>query len=226
MALRSPPPSGCGSGLGGVGVNGCARKVADTRSPAGPGRVECVLLHTSYCHAVMLPLPSSAARARRHHRRAERLPRVLLLAHPLHAHRPSGQRAREQRRVGGGIVRGVVAVAARAFDVDAMHAPGRHAEHLGERVAQRVDALTVRPHRHRVVLEEAHGARRADRRMHLIGTAIRRGHRLPVERGGRVAAEDHGVLAGRRWMKSSRRAAVAACAGAPTGRHRRARASR
>ena len=50
-----------------------------------------------------------------------RAPSVLLLAHPLHAHRPAGQSAREQRRIGGGIVGAVVAVAARAFHVDAAH---------------------------------------------------------------------------------------------------------
>ncbi len=32
-----------------------------SRLPAPPGRVECVLLHTSYSQATILPAPSSAA---------------------------------------------------------------------------------------------------------------------------------------------------------------------
>ena len=73
----------------------------------------------------------------RHHRRAERLPGVLLLAHPLHADRHAGQRARDQRRVGRGIVGAVMAVAAGAFDMDAANARRRHAQHFGDALRDR-----------------------------------------------------------------------------------------
>ena len=43
---------------------------------------------------------------------------MLLLAHPLHANRHAGQRARDQRGVGGGIVGAVVAVASGSLDMD------------------------------------------------------------------------------------------------------------
>ena len=77
------------------------------------------MLRTVYSQAAILPLGVSAARALRQHRRAVRLPGVLLLAHPLQPHRPAGQRHRQQRRVGRGIVGAVMAVAARALDMDA-----------------------------------------------------------------------------------------------------------
>ena len=69
----------------------------------------------------------------RHHRRAERLPGVLLLAHPLHANGHAGQRARDQRGVGRGIVGAIMAVAAGAFDMDQANACRRHAQHFGDR---------------------------------------------------------------------------------------------
>ena len=53
-----------------------------------------------------------------HHRRTVRLIKVFLLAHPLDPYRHARQCVREQRRIGGGIIGAVVAIAARTFDVD------------------------------------------------------------------------------------------------------------
>ena len=101
----------------------------------------------SYCQSAILPARVERRARAGHHRRAVRLPCVLVLAHPLHAHRLPGQRARQQRGVGGDVVGAVVAVAARAFDVDAAHPVGRHLQQLGQRSAQRIDALAVGPDR-------------------------------------------------------------------------------
>ena len=66
---------------------------------------------------------------------------MLVLAHPLDAHGAPGESGRDERRVGTGVVRGVVSVAAGSFDVDAAHAIGRKVQELGDRTAQRVHAL-------------------------------------------------------------------------------------
>ena len=50
-------------------------------------------------------------------RRAFRIPTMLVLAHPLHAHRQSGFLG-DQGRVGGGILVPVSPVATGAFDMD------------------------------------------------------------------------------------------------------------
>ncbi len=112
------------------------------------------------------------------HRRPVRLARVLVLAHPLHAHRATGNRAREQHRVGSDVVGAVVAVAARALDVDAAHLVGRRANELGERVAQRVDALAVGPDDIAAVGEAGDRARRPDRAVHLVRPLVARGQGL------------------------------------------------
>ena len=46
IELRSPRPSGCLPGAGGLGAKGVARWRPASRSPALPGRALCVLLHT------------------------------------------------------------------------------------------------------------------------------------------------------------------------------------
>ena len=135
----------------------------------------------------VLPIDDVAAGVERrpraaHHGRPVRLPVMLLLAHPLHAHRPAGQSAREQSRVGCRIVGAVVAVAARAFHVDAAHLLLGKAQHLGDRLAQREHALRVRPDGQRIAIERSDGAGRPDRAVHLVGTAI---HGLQRPRGGR-----------------------------------------
>src|SRR5262249_31564562 len=50
-----------------------------------------------------------------------------------------------------------------ALGVDAAHLVGREPGQLGDRLPQRPDALAVGPDGERAVLEEGHGARRADR---------------------------------------------------------------
>ena len=99
---------------------------------------------------------------------------MLLLAHPLHAHRPAGKADGDQRRIGGGVVGAVVAVAARAFHVDAAHLLGRQAEHLGDRAAQRDRRPGCASRPSAAVLEQRDGAGRADRAVHLVGTAVGR----------------------------------------------------
>ena len=111
----------------------------------------------------------------RHHRRAERLPGVLLLAHPLHAHRArraararsARHRPRHRRRRCGRSSRsprhGCSADAGR-----------RHPQHFRDALAIGIDALRVRPHRHRAVDELRHGAGRPDRAVRLIGPRIGR----------------------------------------------------
>jgi hypothetical protein len=59
--LRSPPPSGNGSGFGAGTPNGCAICCAASIDPAPPGRIEWVLLQTSKFQSEILPLPSSDA---------------------------------------------------------------------------------------------------------------------------------------------------------------------
>ena len=108
------------------------------------------------------------------HRGTVRLPGMLLLAHPLHADRAARQRTREERSVGRRIVGSVVAVATRALEVNAANALLRHAQHLGDRLAQRIDALAVRPYRQQVVLEPADGAGRPDRAVDLIRSSVAR----------------------------------------------------
>ena len=99
---------------------------------------------------------------------------MFLLAHPLHAHGPAGKRPREKRGIPARVVRGVVAVATGALRVDAAHAILRQVEHLGDRPTQRINALTVGPHRQRTVVEPGDGARRTDRSVHLIRSSIAR----------------------------------------------------
>ena len=174
MALRSPPPSGSGIGL----RRAAARTAARDARPAADCRPGPAASNAC-CSTPCTPSRRSGRPVQRgarpgHHRRAVRLPGVLVLAHPLHAHRPAGQRQREQRRIGRGIVGAVVAIAARALDVDAAHLLGRQPGQLGERAAQRIDALAVRPYRQRAVLEQRDRAGRSDRAVHLIRPPIAR----------------------------------------------------
>ena len=135
-----------------------ARCQAGASCPAGPGRSLCELLQTSYCQSRHFAVAAEPRAHRGHHHRAIGLPCVLVLAHPLHAHRPAGQGHSEQCGVGAGVIRAVVAVAARALHMDAAHALGRRARQTRDRGAQRIDALAVRPDRHHVVLVTAHRA--------------------------------------------------------------------
>ena len=83
---------------------------------------------------------------------------MFLLAHPLQPHRPARHGARQQGSVGRGIVGGVVAVTAGAFGMDATHFVFRHAEHFGDRAAQRINALRVTPDRHGIAVVQRDSA--------------------------------------------------------------------
>jgi hypothetical protein len=80
---------------------------------------------------------------------AERLPAELVAAHPLQPHRPAaGRRPRQQRGIEGNVVGAVMAVAARAFRMNAVNLVRRQLERHDEVAAQRENALAVGPHRH------------------------------------------------------------------------------
>ena len=67
---------------------------AGPRSPCG--------IHISVRQATILPSASTRAGDVEQLRRPLRIPAVLVLAHPLHAHRRA-DRARQQRRIGRGV---------------------------------------------------------------------------------------------------------------------------
>ena len=106
-------------------------------------------------------------------RRALRIPAVLLLAHPLHAHRPAGL-DRQQRGVGGGVLMAVAAVAARALDVDAAHVLRLHRQHADELLAQQVRLLRGGPDGQPAVLHLGDGARRTHRAVGVDGEVVGR----------------------------------------------------
>ena len=82
---------------------------------------------------------------------------MLVLPHPLHAHRQS-RLLREQRRVRGRVLVTVAAVAARALDVDAAHVVGLHAQHVGDLLAQQMRLLRRTPAGELAVLVFRHRA--------------------------------------------------------------------
>ena len=79
------------------------------------------------------------------HGRAERLPGMFLLPHPLQPDRTSRQRACKQRSIGCRIIGTIVSVAARSLGVDAAHALNRHPQHFRNGGAIRIDALGMGP---------------------------------------------------------------------------------
>ncbi len=108
--------------------------------------MEWVWVQRVCSQAVTFPVESNPALHLMDHRRAERLPAVLVRAHPLHADRRADGLG-EQGCIGRGVVRAVVAVAAGRFHVDHVHGGGRQAEQLGDRALQLVDALRSGPDR-------------------------------------------------------------------------------
>ena len=110
-------------------------------------------------------------------RRPFRIPAVLVGARPLHAHRLADGLG-EQRRIGGGVLVAVAAVAARAVDIDAAHVLERHAEHLRELLAQIMRRLRRRPGRQLAVLELGDRAGRPDRAVGVDGEIIGRAELL------------------------------------------------
>ena len=121
-------------------------------------------------------------------RRALRRARGLVGARPLHAHRLA-DRLRDQRRVGGGVLGAVAAVAASTFyEYEADCFPGQ----AGDRrklVLHGMRGLGRGPHRELAVLEVGYRARRADRRVRLDREVVARldAPRARFERALRVA---------------------------------------
>ena len=97
---------------------------------------------------------------------------MFLFAHPLHAHRHTGQFPRNQSGVGGRVIGAVMAVTAGTFDMNQTNFCRRHTQHLGDALAVGVNALRVRPDRHDVVVELRHRTGWADRAVRLIGPRI------------------------------------------------------
>ena len=99
----------------------------------------------------------------RHHRGSERLPRMLLVAHPLNAHRAAWNGSREQGGIRRDVVGPVVPVTTGAFHVDAVHLFIGQMQDLRDCRAQRVHALAVRPYGERVLVEDGNCAGGSDR---------------------------------------------------------------
>src|SRR5205823_1290460 len=76
------------------------------------------------------------------------------------------------------IVRAVVAVATRSFNVNAMHFIRRHPEHLGDGPSVRINTLSVSPDSHHTVSQVRDSARGSYRSMGDIGPRISSLHRL------------------------------------------------
>ncbi len=102
------------------------------------------------------------------HSAAVGFPGVFVFAHPLQPDGRSRHRHCHQSGIGGGVVGPVVAVAARAGCTNQVDFFGFQAQHFGQRVPKRVDALTVRPDVQRSFLVQSHAARRTDGAVHLV----------------------------------------------------------
>ena len=123
---------------------------------------------------------------------------MLVIAHPLDAHRATGYRAREQRRIKRHVIGAVMAVAARPLRMDAADGRFVHLQHLGEILAQRKDALGVRPYRQLAVIELRHRAGWADRAMHDVRLGVGRLQRARSGRGTSLLLTYDHVLCGHR----------------------------
>ncbi len=106
------------------------------------------------------------------HGGGERLARVLLLAHPLHADRAARHGAGDQRRIRRDVIGAVVAVAAGPLDMDAAHLLRRQAQQLGKRVALGINALRMGPDCHAAAVGLGERAGRADGAVHPIGLGV------------------------------------------------------
>ena len=144
-------------------------------------------------------------------RRALGVPPVLVGARPLHPHRPP-DRFRQQRRVRGGILVPVAAIAAGPFDVDAANAVGGDAEHGRELLAQIVRRLRGRPRGQLAILEFGDRTGRPDRAVRVDGEVVggfeRLGARLAHGLGSVTDVARHlvlGDLAGAHFVPKLRR---------------------
>jgi hypothetical protein len=99
----------------------------------------------SVSQATMRPSVSSAARTSKQLLRALRIPAVLVVPHPLHAHGLT-DRLRQQQRIGSNVIAAVGAVRSRAVEEDDAQFVGRDAEYLRQVAAQPVYALRRGPH--------------------------------------------------------------------------------
>src|SRR6516225_8021037 len=97
---------------------------------------------------------------------------------PLGSQPCSSARDHCTRSVRRRILVAVAAVAAGAFDIDAAHAVGAHAEHGSELLAQTVGCLRGRPGRQLAVLELGHRAGRPNRTVRVDGKVVRGLQRL------------------------------------------------
>ena len=80
---------------------------------------------------------------------------MLLVAHPLHAHRRARHRLRDQCSISRRVVGAIVAVAARALDVIDDDVRLVHAETFRQVLAQAEDALAVGPELELVAFQRA-----------------------------------------------------------------------
>ena len=122
------------------------------------------------------------------HRRAERFEAEFLLAPPQHADALVGHLQRDHRRVHRHIVGAVVTVTTGAMRVPHDDSFGRQTQHIGQRRAQRIRPLRVRPHRQHAIAIFRQRTGRAHRRMRDVGA--------------RVASPRPRSSAGRSWVPS------------------------
>ena len=149
---------------------------------AGPPRMRITPQLVPPVHDVVV---RAQAGAQLHaHRRAERLPHELVVAHPLHSDRPAWERAGEQRGIERDVVCAVVAIASGTFQVDADDARGCQPKSACNVAAQSKHALTVSPDRQLAVHAVRHGARRTDRGVQLKRPGVAR---LDLPHGSRRA---------------------------------------
>ena len=108
------------------------------------------------------------------HGRAVRLPRKLVVAHPLHPHGPARQGAGEQRRVERDVVMTVAAITAGSLGEDAPNGGGFDLQRLGEVEPQREYPLRMRPDRESPGAEFGERAGRSHGGMREVRLAVRR----------------------------------------------------
>ena len=99
------------------------------------------------------------------------LPRVLLLARELHAHRLA-DRARQQGGVGRHIVGAVAAVATRGLHADHINLHIGQTHQAGQIGAQHMRTLAAGPDLQAIALPIGQGARGPDGRVHLVGPDV------------------------------------------------------
>ena len=112
----------------------------------------------------------------------------------MHPHRPARKCGRNESGIGSGVVRRIVTVAARALHVDAAHTLFGQTQHFGDRLAQGIDALSMRPDGQHPVLQQTDRAGRTDRRMHLVWPMVVGCNGARADAGCRHAAGNHRVL--------------------------------